>query len=134
MVFFGLASIVMFFLILLSLKKSLGIIIDQKGIYSNYTMPSVGLIEWKDISNIEINNEEVNLQFTKSKKINQIIVNLKNPEEFFNNKNLIWKVLFKNQYNKFGTPVVLNPLLLNCTFEELKEAVFDSWEKYKKES
>jgi len=132
LIFFGFSSIIITFLLLSSLRKSIGIVINKKGIYSNYTMPSVGLVKWQDISSIQIHNEEKTLS---SKKNDIIIIHLKNPYVFFKNPNLnaVEKMLFTQQINKYGSPVILNSLLLNCKFKVLEEAVLEGWEKYKYE-
>ena len=132
LIFFGFSSIIITFLLLSSLRKSIGIVINKNGIYSNYTMPSVGLVKWQDISSIQIHNEEKTLS---SKKNDIIIIHLKNPYVFLKNQNLnaVEKMLFTQQINKYGSPVILNSLLLNCKFKVLEEAVLEGWEKYKYE-
>jgi len=92
------------------LSKKPGLIIDEEGLTDNSNMLSPGFIPWRDI--VSINAAEGDL------KKPLIVVVVKNPEIFLNKKPSM-RASLEYQHRHYGSPIVINPAILECDGQEL---------------
>ncbi|NJO90201.1 MAG: hypothetical protein HC831_15600 [Chloroflexia bacterium] len=92
-----------FILILMQLlSKKPAMIIDNKGL-TDYSSPSsVGLIPWKDVTEIK--------EAKDSLKRRLILVVVKNPEEYIHKKGAKLSTVRNSYYQQFGSPIALMPV------------------------
>lgn len=93
-----------------TLSKKPGLIIDEKGLTDNSNMLSPGFIPWGDI--VSINAAEGDLKKTL------IAVVVKNPQIYLNKKPSM-RASLEYQHRLFGSPIVINPTILDCDGQEL---------------
>lgn len=102
-----------------------GMYISDEGIYDISTGTDIGTVLWKDVENIRVMNE------LGSADKKYIVVKVHNPNEYINrelNRSKRRSLDLKQQY--YGSPICFSDRALNCTFEQLKEAVFIKYEHY----
>lgn len=92
------------------LSKKPGLIIDKKGLTDNSNMLSPGFIPWGDI--ISINEAEGDL------KKPLIVVVIKNPGIYLNKKPSM-RASLEYQHRQYGSPIVINPAILECDGQKL---------------
>lgn len=112
----------------LSKEKGVGMHISDDGVYDISTGNSYGTVLWKDVTDIRIMNDLGNL------KRHYIVLKLQNPTEYIQREPSQSKkrtLELKLQY--YGSPVCFSDRALNCTFEELKNAVFLKYNQYKEQ-
>lgn len=120
LIIFGPASVVLFFKLF---DKKPGLIIDEKGITDNSNTSSIGLIKWSEITRISQ---------TESNSIKFLVVELENPEEFFEKLSLWKKLSSRQNLKQHGTPITLSSVSLQCTFAELEKMVMGNYKKFRK--
>lgn len=114
-------------IIYLSREKGVGMHISDEGIYDISTGNTYGTVLWKDVKNIRIMNDLGNL------KRKYIVLKVNNPTDYIQRERSQSKkrtLELKLQY--YGSPICFSNRTLNCTFDELKDAVFLKYEQYKK--
>lgn len=102
------------------------IYISDEGINDISTGNRIGTILWKDIDNIKIMDDISNL------KRKYIVLKVKNPNEYIDREPTRSKkrsLELRLQY--YGSPICISNRALDCTFEELKEAVYEKYNLYK---
>src|SRR3990167_2389427 len=87
-----------------------GLIINDDGIIDNSSYISVGLIRWKNITNVSIT--EIDTQ-----KI--LTIELNNADEIIQKQNGSKKVLMSLNKNLYKSPVQISSIALKCDFHEL---------------
>ena len=103
--------------------KKVGLIIDKNGITDNSNASSIGLIEWKDIT--EIKTEQV-----MSTKF--LLIKVKNPEEYIEKaKNGMKARLMKTNKKMYGTPLSITSNTLKYDFNKLEKLIQTEFEKNK---
>lgn len=102
-----------------------GLIINKDGIIDNTNSSSIGLIRWVDITNIRIEK----VMSTKF-----LLIEVINPKEYIEKVNPIKKRSLKQNMKTYNTPITLTSVGLQYDFEDFSKIVFESWEKYKKQS
>lgn len=101
------------------------IYISDEGINDVSTGNRIGTILWRDIENIKIMDDISNL------KRKYIVLKVKNPAEYINREPTRSKrrsLELRLQY--YGSPICISDRALDCTFEELREAVYDKYNMY----
>lgn len=104
------------------------IYISDEGINDISTGNRIGTILWKDVENIKIMDDISNL------KRKYIVLKVKNPNEYIDREPTRSKkrsLELKLQY--YGSPICISDRALDCTFEELKKAVFEKYRQVKEE-
>lgn len=107
-------------------EKFTAMYISDEGINDISTGNNIGTILWKDVEEIKILNDISNL------KRKYIVLKVKNPNEYIDretNRSKKRTLELKLQY--YGSPICFSERALNCTFEQLKSAVFLKYEHYK---
>lgn len=102
------------------------IYISDEGINDISTGNRIGTILWKDIESIKIMDDISNL------KRQYIVLKVKNPNEYIDREPTRSKkrsLELRLQY--YGSPICISNRALDCTFEELKEAVYEKYNLYK---
>lgn len=117
--FFGLATILLFIKLF---DKKPGVIINNESITDNSNFSSVGLINWSDITSIET-KRVVSTDF--------LLLKVKNPEKYINKVNSLKRMVLRKNLETYGTPITITSVGLQCSFNELKEIILDSYKKYK---
>lgn len=110
----------------LSRESFKAIYITDDGINDISTGHRVGTILWKDVESIKIMDDISNL------KRKYIVLRVKNPNEYIDREPTRSKkrsLELKHQY--YGSPICISDRALDCTFEELKQAVVDKYNMYK---
>lgn len=103
--------------------KKFGLIINEEGILDNTSGISVGLIKWDDIVDIQINQVMTN-KF--------ISIYVKNQDEYIAKaKNKMMARIMKSNIRMVGTPISISSNTLSYNFNNLKELIFSSFDKYK---
>lgn len=89
-----------------------GLRIDANGITDNTSAISIGLVEWKDISDIRT-KQVMSTRF--------LFIDTNNPEKYIEKaKNIAQKRLIQVNVNKYETPIALTSNSLSCSFQELE--------------
>lgn len=92
-----------------------GLIIDQYGITNNTNATSLGLIEWNDITGIEV-------QQVMSTKF--LILHTNNPEKYIKRaKNFISRRAMETNAKTYGSPLSITSNSLKISFEELEALI-----------
>jgi len=103
-----------------------GIYLSDEGVNDISTGNNIGTILWKDVENIKIMSELGN------PKRKYIVLKVQNPTEYIQREISLSKrrtLELKLQY--YGSPICFSNRALNCTFDELKDAVFVKYNQYK---
>lgn len=102
------------------------IYISNEGIKDVSTGNRIGIILWKDIENIKIMDDISNL------KRKYIVMKVKNPNEYIDREpTRSKKRSLELRMQFYGSPICISNRALDCTFEELKEAVYNKYNVYK---
>lgn len=99
--------------------------ISEEGINDISTGNRIGTILWKDVDSIKIMDD------ISSLKRKYVVLKVKNPNEYIDREPTRSKkrsLELRLQY--YGSPICISNRALDCTFEELREAVFDRYKKY----
>lgn len=120
----GMLTIIYFvnFLIRLIFSKKAFFEINEKGIYNGLGFTKKKQILWDNIKELDTINY---------KGISRIRIQLYNYSPFIDDTDFITKFIIKQTTKDLRTPIIIDNVYLNCTFEELEKAVFESWKKYK---
>ncbi|WP_289045192.1 STM3941 family protein [uncultured Olleya sp.] len=103
--------------------KKPGLIINKNGIIDNSNAASIGLVKWKDITDIEIKH-------VASTKF--ILVNLNTPEIYISQANSKIKArLMKSNMRLCGTPITITSKSLNYNFNDLEQLLQTEFAKHK---
>lgn len=108
-------------------EKFTAMYISDEGINDISTGNDIGTVLWKDVENIKIMSEIGNPKGGK-----YIVLKIKNPDEYIHrepNRSKRRTLELKLQY--YGSPICFSNRALNCTFEQLKDAVFLKYNQYK---
>lgn len=113
----GIASIVFFGLCLFFLARKLfdnkpGLVIDRHGIIDNTSAFNVGLVEWTDITGIEV------LQIASTKLM---MVHTDKPDKYIARaKSALARRLMKTNHNMYGSPLSITASSLKIKFSDLE--------------
>lgn len=103
------------------LDKDTGVTISKEGIIDRTSSISTGEVEWKNITGIRKDN--------RSKRY--ILVDIHKPEAIINSaKNGAIKRLMEQNMRLYGTPFLLDPVVLNCEVEDLESTLNSFYSKY----
>ncbi|MDF9828766.1 STM3941 family protein [Parabacteroides sp. PF5-6] len=130
----GVFSLIVMFFCLYSFfrlrkEEGVGIYISDEGIYDISTGNTYGTVVWSDVEEIRIMDDISDL------KHQYIVVRVKNPTAYIQreqNKAKQHSLELKLQF--YGTPICFSNRTLNCTFEQLKDAVFLKYNQYKEQN
>ncbi len=106
-------------------EKYTGIYISDHGINDISTGNNIGTVLWQDVTELKVMSELGN---SKGK---YIVLRVKNPMEYIQRERIGSKrrsLELKLQY--YGSPICFSNRALNCTFDELKEAVYIKYNQY----
>lgn len=109
-------------------ENGVGIYISKEGILDVSTGNTYGTILWDDVEDIRIMDDISDL------KRKYIVIKVKNPTDYIQRERIQSKrrsLELKLQY--YGSPLCFSNRALNCTFDQLKDAVFLKYDHYKKE-
>ena len=114
--------------LILLLKKifsdNIGLEINNEGIIDNSTVPSIGLVEWNDIRNIDV--IEINRQ-------KFIMVYVKNTQNYIDKeKNKLKKKTMQMNTNMYGTPIQIVSNALKISHKELYNLLVDKFQEKSK--
>ncbi len=124
----GIVSVLFFGLCAVFAGKKLfenkaGLTIDDNGITDNTNATSIGLIEWEDITGIEI------LQIMSTKIL---MLMTDRPEKYINKaKNGISKRAMKANHKMYGSPLSIISNTLKIKFKDLEILIKNEFEKRK---
>lgn len=105
------------------LDKKMGVVIDQYGITDHSSGTSVGLIEWADITSIDVHT----IMSTKF-----LLLHVKDSEKYIEKaRNKIQASLMRTNMKTYRTPLSVNSNTLKCNFETLENEVRSAFEKHK---
>lgn len=113
-------------LIFLKKENFTGIYISEQGINDISTGNYIGTVIWEDVEEMKIMEE---LGYPGQK---YIVLKVRNPLEYINREPIPSKrrtLELKLQY--YGSPICFSNRALNCTFEQLKDAVYLKYSQYK---
>jgi len=99
-----------------------GLIINDTGIFDNSNMSSIGLIEWKDIKDLETKNY---------KSTPFLLIYLHDNDCCFEKANLLKRILLRLNNKKYKTPISIISITLDCSFNDLTMIIKESFNKYK---
>lgn len=104
---------------LLAKEQFTAMYISEEGIYDISTGCHIGTVLWKDVEDIKIINDLENLKYK------YIVLKVSNPQEYINREpTRSKKRTLELKQNYYGSPICISNRALDCTFEEMKEAVF----------
>lgn len=110
----------------LTKEKFTVIYISDEGINDTSTGNRIGTILWKDVESIKVMDDISNL------KRKYIVLKVSNPNEYIEREPTRSKkrsLTLRLQY--YGSPICISNRALECTFEELKQAVFEKHNQFK---
>lgn len=129
--FFGLC---VFFILKKIFSRKIGLIINEKGIIDNSNATSVGLIEWKDITEIEtiqIKTPVYGPIGTVSTP-RMMIIKTSRPEKYIErSKNIILKKAMEANNRMYGTPLTIISISLKIKFSELEKIISEELKNHK---
>lgn len=102
------------------------IYISEEGVNDISTGNRIGTILWKDVDSLKIMDD------ISSLKRKYIVLKVKNPNEYIDREPTRSKkrsLELRHQY--YGSPICISNRALDCTFEELQQAVFEKYNQYK---
>ena len=103
--------------------KKVGLIIDSNGITDNSNASSIGLIEWKDISDIRT-KQVMSTKF--------LLIDIVNPKKYIGKaKNGIQARLMKANMNMYETPLSITSNTLKYDFGELEKLIQTEYKRNK---
>lgn len=111
---------------LLRKEKFTAMYISDEGINDISTGNDIGTVLWKDVEKIKIMDD------ISDPKRKYIILKVSNPNEYIQREASRSKrrtLELKLQY--YGSPICFSNRALNCSFDQLKEAVSIKYEQYK---
>jgi hypothetical protein len=123
LIFFSLAWI---YIPIKLFDKKPGLVIDENGIYDNSSAVSVGLILWNDIDSIKLV-----YAIEKRKSSRFLLINVHNPEEYFDRSNRFKKMLLNLNTKLYGTPLTIGLAGLKYNRERLEKLIILNYEQYK---
>jgi hypothetical protein len=105
------------------------LVINSNGIVDSTQLVSSGFVPWKDVTNIRLHEGKIH---------NCILIDIKNPEIYFDGSNNFQNWRYKRMYKTFGTPIVLSSssfakssieiqCLLNKYFKQAKSSSLNSY-------
>ncbi len=100
--------------------------ISDEGINDISTGNNIGTVLWKDVEQVKIMSEIGN------PKGKYVVLKVVNPNEYIRQEPSLSKrrsLELKLQY--YGSPICFSNRALNCTFDELKDAVYLKYNQYK---
>jgi hypothetical protein len=97
--------------------KKIGVVINEKGIIDNTSGSEIGLIEWKDITNIRISNV-MSTRF--------LLLDTDNSQKYLERKPKL-----KANMKLYGTPIVISSVSLKSNFDELEQIIRNEFIKHK---
>ncbi len=124
----GIVSVSFFGLCLILIVRKLfenkvGLIIDDNGITDNSNATSIGLIEWQDITGVEI------LQIASTKIL--LLITDK-PDKYIDRaKGKMSKRVMKRNLTMYGTPLSIVSTSLKIKFNDLEELIVNELQKRK---
>lgn len=110
----------------LTKEKFIAIYISEEGVNDTSTGNRMGNILWKDVEKIKVMDDISNLKYK------YIVLQVVNPNEYIDREPSRSKkrsLELKHQY--YGSPICFSNRALDCSFEELKQAVFEKYNQYK---
>lgn len=110
----------------LAKDKFTAIYITDEGVYDISTGNRIGTVLWKDVESIKT------LDDMSSLKRKYIVLKVKNPNEYIDREPTQSKkrsLELKRQY--YGSPICISDRALDCTFNELEQAVSEKYTMYK---
>ncbi|HEX7414013.1 MAG TPA: STM3941 family protein [Bacteroidia bacterium] len=103
--------------------KTIGLTIDENGIFDNTNASSVGLIKWTDIT--EIKTEQV-----ASTKF--LLIYTKNPDIYLDKVKGFKRKLMEGNNRMYGTPLSITSNTLKYNFKDLEKLINDKLNEYRK--
>lgn len=94
--------------------------INEKGLFVGTLIYKNKLIQWNDITSINVLDKNNN---------RYIIINIKNIHNY--KERGIRKLLFTLSLKQNGSPYLIHTLALECKFDEIKNAIETGWNKYR---
>ncbi|MGS0749246.1 STM3941 family protein [Halpernia sp. GG3] len=113
-VFFGFGSL---YIVYRLIANTVGIKINENGLFENTTASSVGWINREDIIGIKIH--KIPIGFVLENSVEIILVEVKEPNKYIKNKSFFKKYILSLNYKNYGTPITINSNSLNCSSVEL---------------
>ncbi|MDR6845611.1 STM3941 family protein [Flavobacterium granuli] len=105
-------------LIFKAYENKISLTVDDFGILDNSNLVKTGLIEWKDIEEIKINNR-------------LILIDVNNPEKYIEKAESKFQAfLIKSNIKIYGTPITISSSLLNCDLNKLEKILKKEFKKY----
>ncbi|MET3034461.1 STM3941 family protein [Chryseobacterium sp. NRRL B-14859] len=101
-------------------RKKAFLKIDEDGIFNGFFLYKKKLVRWEEIAEIKT------LRYNNNNYIGLFLKEVKNNERG------IESLLFNMNQRSMGTPYIIYYGDLECSFEDLRKTIIDSWEKYKK--
>lgn len=103
--------------------KTIGLTIDENGIFDNTNASSVGLIKWTDIT--EIKTEQV-----ASTKF--LLIYTANPEFYLDKVKGFKRKLMQGNNNMYGTPLSITSNTLKYNFDDLEKLINDRFDEQRR--
>jgi len=110
----------------LAKEKYAAMYISDEGIIDISTGNRVGTVLWKDVDTIKIMDDLSNL------KQKYIVLKVNNPSNYIEREsNRSKRRSLELRFQYYGSPICFSNRALDCSFEELKEAVYTKYNAYK---
>ncbi|MCC8093895.1 MAG: hypothetical protein LIP05_00115 [Tannerellaceae bacterium] len=112
---------------LLAQEKFAAIYISDEGMIDKSTGNQIGTVLWKDVESIKVMDD-----ISSNMKQKYLVLKVVNPNEYIDREpNRRKKRSLELRFQYYGSPICFSNRALNCTFDELKSAVFTKYEAYR---
>ena len=93
-----------------SSQKVPGLVINDDGLTDNSNILSVGFISWADITEISLAKGDFNRDM--------FVIKVRNPQDYLT-KSVRYAASLQYQFKHFGSPIVINPVVLDVAPQRL---------------
>lgn len=111
--------VVFYYLVKMAFHSKAYFLVDETGIHNGVSPFSKKSIVWESITEIRV--------FKKQKKIG---VYVKNDKVYYDSLNPVIKMLIALNFKKFGTPLILDSIYLNCSFDEFENLIIEKYDNF----
>ena len=125
------SGVFLFYLGRMLFDSSPGLLISSEGIVDNTSPVAAGKVPWDEITRITVSRVESPVDSESFAPLFFLAVHVRHPNRYIEEGNALERMLRRQNYQWFGTPVRLTPMTLKIKFDEMAKIVQENFEKYR---